>query len=65
MGAQRYVRYESARMSHRNRKKPPRCIVIAGPNGPGKSTFVRRYLPHYAGVVHFVNGIPSPAACRR
>jgi predicted ABC-type ATPase len=33
----------------------PRCIVIAGPNGAGKTTFAREYLPHAAGVVHFVN----------
>jgi predicted ABC-type ATPase len=33
----------------------PRCIVIAGPNGPGKTTFAREFLPKDAGVVHFVN----------
>jgi len=33
----------------------PRCIVIAGPNGAGKTTFAREFLPHGAGVVHFVN----------
>jgi len=32
----------------------PRCIVIAGPNGSGKTTFAREYLAD-AGVVHFVN----------
>jgi predicted ABC-type ATPase len=37
------------------RKKTPRCIVIAGPNGTGKTTFARRYLPEDEGVVHFVN----------
>ena len=36
-------------------KRQPRCILIAGPNGAGKTTFARRYLPEYAGVVHFVN----------
>jgi predicted ABC-type ATPase len=33
----------------------PRCIVIAGPNGVGKTTFAREYLPGVARVVHFVN----------
>jgi predicted ABC-type ATPase len=29
--------------------------VIAGPNGSGKTTFAREYLPRIARVVHFVN----------
>ena len=33
----------------------PRCIIIAGPNGAGKTTFAREFLPHDAGIVHFVN----------
>jgi predicted ABC-type ATPase len=38
-----------------SRKRRPRCIVIAGPNGSGKTTFAREYLRTVAGVVPFVN----------
>ncbi len=33
----------------------PRVIVIAGPNGAGKMTFAREYLPRVAGITRFVN----------
>jgi len=35
--------------------RPPLCIVIAGPNGSGKTTFAREFLAKDAGVVRFVN----------
>ncbi len=33
----------------------PQLRIIAGPNGSGKTTFVREFLPRYAPVPHFVN----------
>ncbi|MEO7206635.1 MAG: zeta toxin family protein [Steroidobacteraceae bacterium] len=32
-----------------------RCIIIAGPNGSGKTTFARDYLSSIAGMIHFIN----------
>ncbi|TFG88994.1 MAG: hypothetical protein E4H16_04255 [Candidatus Atribacteria bacterium] len=29
--------------------------IIAGPNGSGKTTFVKKFLPSYAGCMHFAN----------
>lgn len=33
----------------------PRCVIIAGPTGAGKTTFAREFLPVEADIVHFVN----------
>ena len=37
------------------RKSKPRCIVIAGPNGAGMTTFSRKILTDQQGILHFVN----------
>ena len=37
------------------KRRKPRCIVIAAPNGAGKTIFAREYLPSIAGLIHFVN----------
>ena len=49
----RFTDSEPPRMTQRRRQ--PRCIVIAGPNGAGKTTFAREFLPRDAGILHFVN----------
>jgi predicted ABC-type ATPase len=33
----------------------PEVRIIAGPNGSGKTTFVRKFLPRYVRVLNFVN----------
>ena len=38
-----------------SKRAKPRCIIIAGPNGSGKTTFARDYLRSIAGLIHFVN----------
>lgn len=35
--------------------EPPQAYIIAGPNGSGKTTFARRFLPKFAGCREFVN----------
>jgi len=49
--------------------------IIAGPNGVGKTTFAREFLPHYADCKNFVNAdliaqglhlsLPRPLPCER
>src|SRR5258708_5946072 len=36
-------------------RTPSQCILIAGPNAAGKTTFAREYLPKVAGLIQFVN----------
>jgi predicted ABC-type ATPase len=38
-----------------NQKRMSNLYIIAGPNGSGKTTFVKKFLPSYAGCMHFVN----------
>lgn len=38
-----------------SRQRAPRCFVIAGSNGSGKTTFAQEYLPREAGTIRFVN----------
>jgi len=39
----------------KSRKRAPRCIIIAGPNGARKTTFAQEFLRTYAQVIYFVN----------
>ena len=41
--------------TNKKRKGRPRCLLIAGPNGVGKTTFAREYLPTDARILNFVN----------
>jgi predicted ABC-type ATPase len=36
-------------------QRNPNLYIIAGPNGSGKTTFVKRFLPFYAHCLNFVN----------
>lgn len=33
----------------------PNVYIVAGPNGVGKTTFSREFLPHYADCKNFIN----------
>ncbi len=39
----------------KNRSRRPNLYIIAGPNGSGKTTFARKFLPDYAKCLEFVN----------
>lgn len=51
MGRRNYNRGNMAKA----KRASPRCIIIAGSNGAGKTTFAREFLAQEAGVIHFVN----------
>ena len=38
-----------------NRQTDPKVYIIAGPNGSGKTTFARKFLPIYAKCNNFIN----------
>jgi len=38
-----------------NQKSSPNLYIIAGPNGSGKTTFAKEFLPNYADCFEFVN----------
>lgn len=42
-------------MNAKKDKGRPNLYIIAGPNGSGKTTFVKRFLPFYAHCLNFVN----------
>lgn len=39
----------------KKRAKRPTCLLIAGPNGSGKTTFAMEYLAHDVRILNFVN----------
>jgi predicted ABC-type ATPase len=41
--------------SEKKVKNGPNLYIIAGPNGSGKTTFVKRFLPFYVDCLNFVN----------
>jgi hypothetical protein len=43
----------------------PSIYIIAGPNGVGKTTFAREFLPNYANRWHFISADPIAVALSR
>lgn len=37
------------------KNQTPQCIIIAGPNGVGKTTFAKQFLAQEVNIIHFVN----------
>ena len=54
---------ESDLRYHRQRSPmSPSIYIIAGPNGVGKTTFAREFLPNYANCRHFISADPIAVA---
>ena len=57
---------ESDLRYHRQRcPMSPSIYIIAGPNGVGKTTFAREFLPNYANCRHFISADPIAVALSR
>jgi hypothetical protein len=46
---------QKVRKNRMNLKRISNLYIIAGPNGSGNTIFVEKFLPSYAGCIHFVN----------
>jgi DNA polymerase III delta prime subunit len=57
---------ESDLRYHRQRSPmSPSIYIIAGPDGVGKTTFAREFLPNYANCRHFISADPIAVALSR